>query len=337
MKLIFISLISFCFLQVNGQRLEKVFREDLINNFKEDIGFWRHYTSEYLSKYKYPITQYKRNSDNTWNSEIIFNDKFKNQTYGQDTLPHFDIEGNIDKYILVNNEKGQFNFFAFSKNPKLKNKIGMGYTVTDFDNKKTDFIYFVDYNCWDSLKDPRKHRFIQLVSSSFDISQADSIIDIATKKEKTRIHIIEVGSYFSDSTYKLPLFADYLFGQYERDFMKINYSGVDSTYQEIDDKWGNTYMGPHLLEEYNKDMYNDEDKLHQINNRSFKSKINAIDLYFDQQKNQKRNVYPGIRKSLETSTGLFVGFGNTFLHHRTINKFSDISQILFKYLIDIYK
>jgi hypothetical protein len=320
--------------QVNAQRFVKVFREDLVNNFKNDITFWKDYSSEYLSNYKYPIMQFKRIKNKSWNFEMINNDRFKNQTYRNDTIPQYNIEGDIVKYVVYAVEKARLNFLAFSDDPKLKDKIGMGYTLTNDDNSSSDFIYFVDYNCWDSLKEQGRLRFIQLMASSAGVLKSDSIIGITSNKEKSRIHIFEVGSYISDSSSNLPIHIEDLFNQFERDFINIYYSGNDSTYKEENDRWGNRYMSPYSINKSEEwyDAYGNRCLPQNIRNTF---KLCAIDLYFEQLNKEKRTVYPGIHKEFGFHSP--EGYIYYFLHHEAINKFSQMSQILFLYLIDIYK
>jgi hypothetical protein len=231
------------------------------------------------------------------------------------------------------------NFIAVSENPELTNKIGFGYEqLTTWGQKAYDFIIFADINNWPKLKNQRQKDFLKLLAVCLQNSTADSAMNAKLNNKDSKLHLLDLSITESDSLPLLKSFVDFLFKGYEKDFVSVYHPGMDSSYYEGNDQYGNFKMSSSDSFEYLVDVSDENGNKSLQRAKPHLINMNEICLYFDQllAKQIARSIYPGANFPIFTSSGDNVGNANAFLSKLAIKRFSQTNQTLIDYLIQIY-
>jgi hypothetical protein len=327
-------------LSAQAQRNVNVSKEELIVKIREDIQFWKKWSSEYLVKSKQSIVRLEKIEDNQWVQTSGSASKFEDVICDKISLAVVDsltgmVSGTVFKLSFP-----EVSHIAFSTDSALKNKIGFGFKKYDQEgNYLTDYIYFVDYDFCPQLKDVRRTNFLKLLSVIKEYPKADSSIHISVNTRSLQLHLFDFSKiYYSDSIPSLIPLADALFRHYEKDFAPIYYSGKDSSYFSKEDQWGNTQMRPVVANEYLVDVYDANGSVQSERAVPYSMNPKAISLYFDKvpATSPKRLVYPGIYMTVFSSSAILLGEMDFYLSYRVVKRFSQTSQTLFDYLTQIY-
>lgn len=363
MKYALMFFFTFYFGVSTAQRVEKISKDVLMNYFLEDFDFWRSNASINLSNSQQSIIKYTKLPEVKWSQTKITGKGISDILQPMEEVTIFDSLGNSKgkKKVLV--DPFPVNFIAYSDNPELTNKVAFGYHVyldkgdsVGYSLKYhlstgesgytiTDHILFTDIKNWPNLKGKRETDFLKLLFIFLQSQKADSIINIKINNRNSKLHLFNLDDgYTLESFPVLKPLANFLWKVYEKDFATVYYSGKDSRYTNIGDKFGNFKMyGERINEKVNINEYINEvydENGHPTRKGAPEESIHLseICLQFGRPNaNQNlRKIYPGASKHLITSGGIDLGNGTFYLSPSTLKRFSFNSQILIDYLIQIY-
>jgi hypothetical protein len=152
------------------------------------------------------------------------------------------------------------------------------------------------------------------------------------------LHFFDLGTFESDSLPIINTVTNFLFRVYEKDFMSAYYSGKDSSYDYGNDQYGNFKMKSSDPHEYIVNVYDENGNILPQRTSPYTFNLNEISLFFDKKASSQhvRTIYPGANFPIITDSGINLGNINSYLSNLVLKRFSQTSQTLIDYLIQIY-